>query len=717
MINFDNILIKMLIEIIEKDSFDIKEQKFTFKEYSNILNIFIELIISYLSEENNKTIPDGKIITSINNIITKIFIPIFKNENESLFNTSHKEMIFRIILEKLFVFKNIKLIIFLNPIKELLNNFYELFMALIKSNKKESNTKLHELINKIINENVKISIYLYKILYELILLEDNDDQIGNNTTESFMVLYYKSHQESKENLKEIYKIFVYLIKEKKILFKKNQLKDEIQIQLCDLNIQYLFDNSFEILVLLIKELQKADEIYSDKFNIEEILKLYTYCFKEKDKNLIKEKLIKLIKLIFEIMEILDNYIYNRAKLLLGYPTFVFQKNKDNYESLFGVNIMNNTIETEIYKYINYNHIKKERCVFGLLFPSSHEKKEENYLDENDRNDLIYDLISRILGINVDNEGNYFLFKYIYLMQTRSIKYENLYLEMKEILDKANQNNNNKYNLDKINELEKYCIDLINYETSEALNRISNEEIKQKKESKPQLPETITSNQSFQKEEKIYQDFIGYISNIIPHETGKIEIKIAASNKSMKIIKFEYFTTFYTKKELLSLEEQKKQFSYEFVANERNDEKNNDNNFENNDGDVVLNLSDFIECKNEKNFIDKINNSLNENNMVILANKELLNAKKIKSTLIRYYILSNKKTLIKIELKEGENIDKDIQNNYCLPRQIHDFSGENEFKNIFNIYRIKKEFNFMKDESVRFNFKTKNAEKYFKDFLE
>ena len=186
---------------------------------------------------------------------------------------------------------------------------------------------------------------------------------------------------------------------------------------------------------------------------------------------------------------------------------------------------------------------------------------------------------------------------------------------------------------------------------------------------------------------------------------------------MKIIKFEYFTTFYTKKEVLSLEEQKKQFSYEFVANERNDEKNNDNNFENNDGDVVLNLSDFIECKNEKNFIDKINNSLNENNMVILANKELLNAKKIKSTLIRYYILSNKKTVIKIELKEGENIDKDIQNNYCLPRQIHDFSGENEFKNIFNIYRIKKEFNFMKDESVRFNFKTKNAEKYFKDFLE
>ena len=288
--------------------------------------------------------------------------------------------------------------------------------------------------------------------------------------------------------------------------------------------------------------------------------------------------------------------------------------------------MNNTVETEIYKYINYNHIRKERCIFALLFPSSYEKYgEENYLDENDRNDLIYDLISRILGINENKERNYFLFKYLYLMQTRSIKYENLYLEMKEILNKANKNN--KYDMEKINELEKNFIELINYETSEALNRITNGKIKQEK---PQLPQNIiTLSQSFQKEEKIYQDYIGCISDIIPHETGKIEIKIEASGKYSKIIKLEYFTTFYTKKELLSLEEQKKQFSYEFVANERKVEKNNDNNFENNDRDVVLDLSKFIGYKNEKKFINNINYYLNNYKRLIFVNKELLKEKEVK----------------------------------------------------------------------------------------
>ena len=87
-------------------------------------------------------------------------------------------------------------------------------------------------------------------------MEDNDNQIRKNTFDSFMILYYKLYKESKENLKVIYKIFVYLIKEKKIL----KTKEEMQKLICGSNIKYLFDNSFEILVLLIKELQKENEI-------------------------------------------------------------------------------------------------------------------------------------------------------------------------------------------------------------------------------------------------------------------------------------------------------------------------------------------------------------------------------------------------------------------------------------------------------------------------
>ena len=51
-------------------------------------------------------------------------------------------------------------------------------MALIKS-KKIDNSIIHSRIIEVINENDNISKHLYKILYELILLEDNDNQIGN----------------------------------------------------------------------------------------------------------------------------------------------------------------------------------------------------------------------------------------------------------------------------------------------------------------------------------------------------------------------------------------------------------------------------------------------------------------------------------------------------------------------------------------------------------
>ena len=720
-INFDNNNIKNLLDIITKSSFDIKCHNFTFKEYTDIINIFIELFISYLSDYKNIDANKNQ-IKYINDLITIVFLPIFNAEDQNLFNQSQMDLLYQSLLEKLFTFKNIK-IIFVNSTYEISQPFYQLLYATIKQSKKGKNFKLHDSINKIINESENISTLLYKILNELILLENINDEIENNTSESFMILYYKALSENKQNLKEIYKIFFYLIKEKNILSKKEDLLKEIKQQINDLNIKYLFDNSLEILALLIKELQKNDEKYSDSFNTGEIQKLYTYCFKEKDKNVIKEKLIKLLKLIYEILETLDIYIYNRAQLLLGYPTLIFLKNNDTYESKFGVNIMNNSIETEIYQYISYNHIKKERCVFRLLFPSSfssYETTEEIYLDEKERNDLIYELITRSLGINKNNEGNYFLFKYIYLMQTRNIKYDNLYLEIKEILTKANQNNQNKYDLDKISELEKNCIDLIKYETFEALKGIKKiEDIEKKRnESTPNLHINFKSNDSLLRE-YTYKYFIGYISDIFPYEIGKIEIISVASNKSMTIIRLEYYTTFYTKNELITLEGKKQKFSY--LEKERKNESNiENNNFEDYERDnEVLELSNFTQYKNEKDIIAKIKDILEDKNKVILVNNDILKEKSVKCTIIRYYILSKKKTIIKMEKTDGNSEDKDIDNNFCLPRKIHDYVEENNCKNILNIYRIKKEFNFLNSEkeNEHFNFKTTNAERYFKEFLE
>ena len=135
------------------------------------------------------------------------------------------------------------------------------------------------------------------------------------------------------------------------------------------------------------------------------------------------------------------------------------------------------------------------------------------------------------------------------MQTRSIKYDNLYLEIKEMLNKANQNNQNKYNLDKIAEVEKSCIDLINFETSESLKIIKKEgRSNENNEPSPELPKNFESNKSLLTE-NIYKEFIGYINDIFPHEIGKIEISSIASSKTMTIMRFEYFNTFFNKKKL------------------------------------------------------------------------------------------------------------------------------------------------------------------------
>ena len=185
---------------------------------------------------------------------------------------------------------------------------------------------------------------------------------------------------------------------------------------------------------------------------------------------------------------------------------------------------------------------------------------------------------------------------------------------------------------------------------------------------------------------------------------------------MILIRFEYFTTFYTKDELLELEKQKQKFSYEFIKKERKEEINDDNNENYDENDVVMDLSDFDGCKNEKEFFFKINNILEKADKVILLNKDILKEKKlVKRTLIRYYLWSNKNIVFTIKIKKG--IDKDVKNNYCFPGKIIDLVEKNNCKNVFNIYRIKEEFNFLINENELFEFKFKGYEKYLKENLE
>ena len=720
-INMSNNLIKILLQYLNKEDFQIKDKKFTLDEYQDLISIIIELIISFVSDENsrNNNNTDNNIddvnnnIKIIANIINKIFSPLIQKENQLSLYKSDKNLIFDCIEEKLFSKKNIKLIFF-GQIKEISKEIYDIFLALIENNNREKNINLQESLNKIINEGEDISIYLYKILNNLILKNnENMDEINNITYESFTNLYYKLYKENNENLSEINKIMKYLINEKDIVNKRKNEILEVKKLLNDCLVRNLFDSSIDILTSLIKKFQYNDEEFSQEFNINKIQKLYSYCSKNKDKKEIKEKQMKLMRFIFEILSINDKLIPNRISLLLGYPTLIIKKDLNKNISLFGVSIMNNDINTEIFEYVSYNHIKKERCVLGFLFPSSHETNLESCLDENDRNDLIYEFINVMLGIDRE-EGNYFLFKNIYLMQTRSIQHDNLYEEMKNILKKANEKNNNKYNLSKISAAEKECISLANYEQEKAINRIDislsrEEKEKVKMKTKPNLPERFSNNNPLL-DDKANLEFIGTINDIILDEIGKIEIRLINKSKNLSLFRFEYFTTYFTKKELKFLSENKKNFinNNKKLNSEKKEELNNDN---------IFDFSILKDKKNEKEFLLYIEQTLKvENDKFIMERKDIMNEKEVKSTLIRYYFLSKNKKILKIDVVRSD-MDKDVENNFYLPNIIYDFIEENSISNSVNIHRIQTNYNFLKRDSIGITIKTSNADKYFQENFE
>jgi len=208
-----------------------------------------------------------------------------------------------------------------------------------------------------------------------------------------------------------------------------------------------------------------------------------------------------------------------------------------------------------------------------------------------------------------------------------------------LLETANMNNNNKYDLYKLRSNERQCIKLIKFETDELYYLINltckiDPFLQDNKNyiPKPELPECFDSCKEFIND-KISKDFYGLLSYIIPHEIGKIKINLTASNDSLSIIRFEYYTTYFTKRELLSLDEDKKEFTYENVKRENYDDENIRG--EEDDNPKIMDFSIFKNKKSEKEFILYIDNILKESSSIVIENNNVLGKKAVKNCLIRY----------------------------------------------------------------------------------
>ena len=706
----DNYFIKIIFKVFEDKLFNIKD--YNNNTYENLLVILLNTILSYYyrdtndNKNNNNEEKEKEIIF----IIQKIIMPIIDQVKKDEKNNSK---ILEIINDTLFNKENIIVLFYEDSVlnEEVTKQMYLLLTEITKLNQKESNKKLFKNINNIINntkEIKEISFYIYQIIFDFFKNKLVDKINAEDTKNIFMPLFYKLTNEKKENnIKNVSNILLYLITEVNILTPEDigELKQVFNMQL----VITLFNLNLDFLIVLTKKLQYNDIKFSNNFNINSIIKLYTYC----EKMQTKEKRIKykLIKYILSLLEIVDKYTLYRMEILLGYPTLVF---KDF--NIYGIHLMNNDIKAEIFEYISYNHIKKERCVLAHLFPSKYNENNNLFLDEQDRLDLIYELISICLGINKSKKGNYFLFKYLYLMQSRCIYYENLYEEMKIILENANKNNQNKkYDISLIKSREIRCIEIVNYEKENLEYMItmssgvsSTIDLKQKKyKTRPDLPESFGACKEFLNE-KFNIDYYGQIVNIVPYQINKIIITLVASNDNISIFRFEYFTDYFTKKELLTFHDEKKEFSFDFIRRDKSNEFGDRGDYH------EIPLKDFSKkVKDFNNFLRDIDNKLKEKEGVEIPNM-LDNEDNVKKTMIRYFVLSKKKNnVLKIGNKMYE-LSKDIEKNFYLPDLVYDCVEKDKDKNIINIHRIKHNFKFLDINHLGIVLSNINYDNYFKE---
>ena len=197
---------------------------------------------------------------------------------------------------------------------------------------------------------------------------------------------------------------------------------------------------------------------------------------------------------------------------------------------------------ELYKYVNEIKLYETHCILALLFPCSNYELYDNYeiiqdepkLTEEERNKYIY----KLLCLSLLDKGNYYLFKYIYLTQSRFIlKYANLYEEMIEILSKEN-----KFDLTEIKKNAEICIKRVSseighmkenfykitnkkFESDDEDNGQKEDEPKDKELNFPELPEKMED--IYKGNEEILQ-FMGFEPQYLPDEIAKMEYLVTSN---------------------------------------------------------------------------------------------------------------------------------------------------------------------------------------------
>ena len=764
----------ILLKNINLKDFNILDNKFSISNKRQLISFLkAQIFNNKIYKNNHLIIDDGeKIIANYHTttLLQKLVLPIINIENKEEENEILIELkdIFLLSnnLEKIFETKNICRVFDINNVKLMSEIIYSL-MSYINNNKEDIKSafiKIYKIMEESSEETNNLLFdddsneeksqkdkiissplyYLFELIYKIIRINDNlteflinQDKVSDlfgkiNTIDSFdirdiiynIIIYLINHcydytwiKNKLNNMSDFEKSRIW-----KIVFTKNPNKKLMK---------KLFNEKIELLGKLIILMEYNNQEDSQKLNLEIIPNLFEYALKNK-------KVTQLLDLLLKIININDDYTLDRLYLLMGFPEIIIKhqikdgeeeeedeknnneikenkkKEKENkkFFPLFGNRLLKESRNGEIYKYVN--RINQNFCILNQLFPCISEelfKNENNFKKQNLNEEERKKYIFQLLCLSLLDEGNYCLFKYIYLTQSRFIiKYNNLYEEIIDILSKEN-----KYDLDEIKKNADICIKRVNFE----INRIENNfnlktkqklddedydenNIQEKEEANkiineiPELPEKMLIKY---KENKKIEKFSGFIPKHLPDSIEKIEYNLMESKDDFIFIKVNYFSTFQDidtlKKQNISEINKKIVENDEYNINEINDIENNDRK-----------IFDVNQIKiGEKLFLENAYSTLISKEKITIKDKLFRSNEEVKLSLVRYIVFNNNSVKSKIKCNISNRVQSDeIKFNNYIPSFSYFCIEEKEYTDYLRIYRRNKKLDFLKDNSICINIK-------------
>ena len=467
----------------------------------------LDYIIKNLTKPEINEDTNIKYLTIINRTLceVKYLLKIFNDD--SIINFEISKNISLTINRLITIFFNnkekkdyvIELNFILDSIKDIMKEYNKKH---IKQKDKVNFSCIYDLLNNIINNKEEILNYYFENDINEFLLEQMEC-------------------EENENRNMIYNLLICIFKKKNKLLLLNE--NQRIYKIINLNlIKILFEEKKELYIIIL------NIIFIDNSYMKEIsIKLFRI-FNDLEEEKINEDFLNFL---LELITMDNKFILERFTSFLGYPSLIIKSipngnsknseiNNDNIKNdkkeyhqkwpLFGEKLINGDINKHIYEYKCKNHIKKNLCILSLLFPNDYD--EENNINKNLSEKFKKKLIIDILNNCLKEKNNYYLFKYIYLMPSRNLLYNNLYEEMISILK-----DEKIFDLEEIKIKEKYFIKRIKNEIEISIKRFKNEE---------QI--NNLSDDDFK-----YMDmnnFIGFKSDIIPGEIVKEEISEIATTR-------------------------------------------------------------------------------------------------------------------------------------------------------------------------------------------